>query len=85
MLEEIIGDIEDEHDDPTRRRNLLLAKSRRTGFTPKLPKLVKADRFRLRRRRLLLARRASEGNKGSSTATCSRSLTVASPTSTLSA
>ena len=37
VLEEIIGDIEDEHDDPTRRRNLLI-KSRRSGVTPRLPK-----------------------------------------------
>ena len=37
VLEEIIGDIEDEHDDPTRRRTLLL-KSRRSGLAPRLPK-----------------------------------------------
>lgn len=38
VLEEIIGDIEDEHDDPVRRRQLY-AKARRTsGYTPRLPK-----------------------------------------------
>ena len=36
VLEEIVGDIEDEHDDPARRR-MLLTKSRRSGVAPKLP------------------------------------------------
>jgi putative hemolysin len=37
VLEEIIGDIEDEHDDPARRRALVAKLSRRSGTTPRLP------------------------------------------------
>lgn len=38
VLEEIIGDIEDEHDDPARRRALLAKALRKTGPVKKLPR-----------------------------------------------
>ena len=37
VLEEIIGDIEDEHDDPVRRRQLQAKARRTTTHTPRLP------------------------------------------------